>query len=301
MEVITVVTHDGTFHADDVFAMAMLNLHYGERIRLLRTRKNPSIAEADIVFDVGGCYNPELGRFDHHQVNPPIRPNGEPYSSAGLVWKQYGRDIIQALIPEANEIEAVLAWLKIHDTLIRDIDLIDNGAMKSSPGHIAALIESMNATYLEQDIDNDTLFQQAAAYAEIFLRRAAAGAFACNKAGKIVVDAAICSVDPRVLVLDQRVPYEDTIFDLKMNDILYVVYPKDDYWMLSVVPPEKGSFAQRKPLPRMWAGLRDKAFAKRSGVEDAIFCHNGRFCCAARSKDGILALAEIAVNSRKKN
>ena len=38
------------------------------------------IAQADIVFDVGGIFNPHNGRFDHHQ-----KSYEGPLSSAGMV------------------------------------------------------------------------------------------------------------------------------------------------------------------------------------------------------------------------
>ena len=40
---------------------------------------------ADIVIDVGGQYDPDAGRFDHHQRGGAgERENGIPYSSFGL-------------------------------------------------------------------------------------------------------------------------------------------------------------------------------------------------------------------------
>jgi len=35
--------------------------------------------------------------------------------------------------------------------------------------------------------------------------------------------------------------------------------------------------------------------AKVTGVPDATFCHNGRFLAVAKSKEGALKLAEIAL------
>ncbi|WP_157504663.1 MYG1 family protein [Dyadobacter beijingensis] len=67
----TVVTHDTTFHADDVFAVAMLTqFHAG--FNLIRTRDenilNYALLDPQIVvLDVGGQYEPEKLNFDHHQ------------------------------------------------------------------------------------------------------------------------------------------------------------------------------------------------------------------------------------------
>ena len=48
--------------------------------QLIRTRETELINQADIVLDVGGIYNPSIGRFDHHQ-----NEYQGPLSSAGMI------------------------------------------------------------------------------------------------------------------------------------------------------------------------------------------------------------------------
>jgi uncharacterized UPF0160 family protein len=50
---ITVATHNGNFHADDVFSVAALKNIFPS-FNLIRTRKLDLIAKADIVSAVGG-------------------------------------------------------------------------------------------------------------------------------------------------------------------------------------------------------------------------------------------------------
>ncbi len=58
---------------------------------MIRTRDLEVINKADIVIDVGGEYNADTGRFDHHQRGGAgERENGIPYSSFGLIWQKYG-------------------------------------------------------------------------------------------------------------------------------------------------------------------------------------------------------------------
>ena len=88
MSEITVVTHNGNFHADDVFSIAVLK-HVLPTFKLVRTRDKALIESADYVIDVGGEYDPETNRFDHHQRGGAgERENGIPFSSFGLVWKK---------------------------------------------------------------------------------------------------------------------------------------------------------------------------------------------------------------------
>jgi len=89
-----IITHSGSFHTDDVFAVATLQLHFGiENVEVIRTRDEAIIASGDIVVDVGGVYDAEKQRFDHHQNGAPVRDNGIPYAAFGLIWKHYGEQV----------------------------------------------------------------------------------------------------------------------------------------------------------------------------------------------------------------
>ncbi len=78
--------------------------------------------------------------------------------------------------------------------------------------------------------------------------------------------------------------------------VIYTVSPASNgNWMVDAMPPEPGSFAQRLPLPAAWAGLQADALAAQSGVPDAVFVHLRRFVGAARSREGALAMAQLAL------
>jgi len=72
MEQVKVVVHDGIFHADEVFGVAMLK-HFLEsetvKIVVERTRLVEGLINDDkvILLDVGGQFNPSMLNFDHHQ------------------------------------------------------------------------------------------------------------------------------------------------------------------------------------------------------------------------------------------
>ncbi|BAE49232.1 MYG1 family protein [Paramagnetospirillum magneticum] len=289
-----VATHNGTFHADDVFAFAILRASCGGRIELARSRDQQDWDAAAVVFDVGGLYDPGTRRYDHHMRDKPLRPNGEPYSSAGLVWRDFGAAAIGTLLPglAADAVARVVA--KVDTGLVRDVDLMDNGAMTPTPGHFSTVIEAFNATFVEDGRDENAAFLQAADIAALVLERACARASASVQAETTVAQAAAGAGDARIIVLDTRVPWEDAIHDLGLDRALYVVRPAGAAWTCSAVPPERGSFAQRHPLPESWGGLRDEAFAALTGIADATFCHPARFVCGARSREGAVALARLA-------
>src|ERR1700730_16025189 len=78
----SVGTHDGSFHADEVTACALLVFFdLVDREKIFRTRDMEKLDACEFVCDVGGVYNTILKRFDHHQSDY----QGE-LSSAGMVW-----------------------------------------------------------------------------------------------------------------------------------------------------------------------------------------------------------------------
>src|SRR3989338_5804368 len=96
------VTHNGSFHADDIFSAAALSLlleKAGEAYEITRTRTPEIIDDADYVFDVGGIYDEKNNKFDHHQTGgagkrESISSGPEiEYSSFGLVWKKFGLEL----------------------------------------------------------------------------------------------------------------------------------------------------------------------------------------------------------------
>ena len=89
-----IVTHDGKFHSDDVFGGGLLKLIYPD-VNITRTRDKEQINLADIVFDVGFELDSSKSRYDHHQFKRDqlTRLNGVSYSSYGLLWNLFSREL----------------------------------------------------------------------------------------------------------------------------------------------------------------------------------------------------------------
>ena len=80
------------------------------------------------------------------------------------------------------------------------------------------------------------------------------------------------------------------------SEALYMVYPSHSgQWILQTVPVEPGSFEDRKSLPKAWAGLSDEDFQAKTGLDDAVFCHNGLFIAGTKSFESTMKLAEVAL------
>ena len=290
-----VVTHSGTFHADDVFAFSVLREALGS-FDFVRTRDAAVIDAADIVFDVGAVYEPGKGRYDHHMRDLPRRSDGTPYSSVGLIWRDYGREALPKLAPGIEHEALDTVWQDIDQEFILAIDQADNGVAPVSSGHLSLLIEAFNPTWNSAQ-SYDEAFLEAAGFARGILVRACRQAHAEAQALSQVLTAARQAQDPRVIVLDRKLPWEKAVFTGSLQDLLFVVYPNEDLtsWYCRTVPPELGSFGQRLSLPETWRGLQDAAFSHAAGVEDGVFCHPGGFICGARSRQSALRLAHMAI------
>jgi uncharacterized UPF0160 family protein len=284
---ITIATHNGNFHADDVFSIAALKNIFPS-FKLVRTRDLEVIGQADLVIDVGGIYDPETGRFDHHQRGGAgERENGIPYSSFGLVWQKYGLEICGGNQDIANSVDS---------GLVSTIDAIDCGFVKGvSEGiSLSQTISMFNPTWQEES-HFDTCFDEAVVYASRILERFIASATGGISAKVIVAKAIADAEDPRVIVLEQYTPWKRTVHALS-EAALYMVYPSNSGdWRIQTVPVEPGSFEDRKSLPKAWAGLSNEELQEVTNLDDAMFCHNGLFIAGAASFESTMKMAAMAL------
>ncbi len=305
---VCIATHNGTFHADDVFGVAVLMLLH-PHAELVRTRDARRIAEADFAVDVGGEWDVARGRFDHHQRGfSGARPNGVVYASAGLVWAAFGVTLVRRLFGLAGAdpalAQAVAADLDVE--LVQHLDRADTGASHGAPGlfGLSALLSQFNTTWdnpAAADRDGAAAlagFRKALEVTTLFIE-ASLDQLRAKYEGAQLVRQADKQLGGSVLVMPRGgLPWTDVVC-AEMPEVLFVVYPdsSDTQFQLHVVTVEPNSFVARKDLPGPWAGLRDADLAAVCGVEDAVFCHNGRFIAGARTLQGALRMAGLAVNT----
>ena len=288
-----VATHPGNFHADDVFAVAVLGLAAGP-LEIVRTRDDGELAAADARVDVGGRSDPAAGDFDHHQRGGAgERPNGIRYASFGLVWRRYGAEL-------AGSREAASA---IDERLVQGVDANDTGQElvkplvgEARPMTVSGVIAALNPAWDEEltPAEEDERFAEAVALATGILERMIAGAAGFQRARRLVLDAIAEAGDPRLVELPSNLPWRETVV-ANSSDALFVLYPKSDGWGLQAVPKVAGAFANRHSFPEAWRGLSGAELREATGVGDAIFCHTAGFYASAGSRDGVLQLARRAL------
>jgi uncharacterized UPF0160 family protein len=289
-----IATHDGSFHADEVFAVAALGL-LGEPVEVVRTRDPGSLAAADLRVDVGFRDDARAGDFDHHQRGfDAVRANGVRYASFGLVWREFGVRVCDGDAEVATAID---------ETLVQTVDANDTGQRLTEPlvdgarpFSISAVIGGFNASWDEQLSPDEerARFDAAVDLARGILAREIAVAASGRRAERIVRAAIAAAPDPRVVELPVNAPWKRVLVP-ETADALFVIYPKRQGFGLEAVPGALGSFENRRDLPAAWGGLEGPDLVAVTGVEDALFCHAKRFLVVAASHDGITRLAELAL------
>lgn len=296
-----IVTHDSKFHADDAFAVATLEIYLdklGEKYKVIRSRDPEIIESGDYVVDTGSVYDEDLNRFDHHQ--PEFTDKGFlniPYSSFGLVWKHYGKQIC-----ENNK----NIWLKIRNEFVTVFDANDNGintaeeAVKGlTPIDPETFIFQFRPAFSERTDENLYKgFLQAVDFAKGFLQRTI----------RIELDKESMREDfeqilkskknilrtdsIKALVLTKPLPWKDFLED--ENDFDFIVFEREDgKWMAQSVEPKKNQMGV-KIFKKSWAGLRDDELSEKVGVKDLIFYHKTGYILVGKTKESIIeALKKI--------
>ena len=301
MSIDFLVTHSGGFHADELLSSVVLTQLFPQA-RIVRSRAPEWITPGDgrIIYDVGGDYNGEKRIFDHHQRGAPLRDDGRPFSSFGLIWKHYGHDYLAAVSVPAQHVEQI--HQSFDEKFVLPVDLMDNGAINpSAAGPLAdltlpSLLETLKPAFDEKDQGvEDRAFQDALAIARSFVEATIRQSASKLRAEALVLDAITHAGQARVLELPMGMPFRPAIVKAGADHLLFVVHPRDKDWCVTGIRRAEGDFALRADLPLSWAGLTNGDLEAASGVGGATFCHNGRFIAAAKTREAALALADLAV------
>lgn len=290
-------THGSTFHADDVFACATLNLMKLVS-SLIRTTNPDKLANCDIRFDVGRKYNPKTGDFDHHQEDGAgIRPNGIPYASFGLIWKEFG-----AACGGSEETASIVDY-----RLVQVVDAVDVGFDLYSdlnipnvcPYTLSDMVANFNPPWHEKAQPEDFLrqFLIAVGVAKAIIQNEIALAKGVPEAREIIARAT--AVDPagRILLFDRVLPRREIRLEDNPNALFVILPPENGgNWAIRGVEKSRGLSAVRQKLPAAWAGKKGLELVLATGVSDAFFCHNTRFIATANTKEGAIRLAELAIS-----
>ena len=318
MNKIKLVTHSGRFHADDVFATAVLTTLFdlqNKEYEIIRSRKEDDIESGDIVYDNGQKLDPENKVFDHHQDGGAgERENKVPYAAFGLIWKHYGQDLIKEFFnkkteQENSQIELTIEQLeKIHqmidESVVQPIDASDTGYedYKSAKNEslrtymLDTVVNSYNTTNEEGYEKAYELFIEVVETAKKILKRELIQAKSKSDNSKKIEIAYETAEDKRIIVLEHGGSWKE--FLLSKEEPLYVIFPTvdNDGYMIQAVTIAKSGYELRKPFPDNWHGKVLEELEKETGVEGSKFCHLKGFLCGTETKEQAMEIAKTTVD-----
>jgi uncharacterized UPF0160 family protein len=283
-------THDGTFHADEVSACALLIVfNLIDRDKIVRTREPERLDQCEFVCDVGGIYDPSKKRFDHHQLE---YQGG--LASAGMIWR-YIKEM--GLVDQKG-------YDYLNHAALKGIDAHDNGKIVQEEGvctfsHIIASMVPVN--YSASEAERTAAFFEALDFAIGYFRRLLDRLDYIRTCRKKV--AAAMEKKESFLLFDEPMPWQENFFELGgvNHPALFVVMPAEKHWKLRGIPPSPANKMEvRFPQPKQWAGLRDKELEEVSGISGAIFCHKGLFISVWETKEAALKALDLILRENRR-
>lgn len=289
-QVITIVTHDGTFHMDDLLSVALIKLLLGKnnQYNINRTRNIEVINKADWVVDVGQVYDHNTKRYDHHQLDSPVRDNGVAYASIGLLWRHYGKELCSGNQSLAD---------KIDREFIQMIDGPDNGVetvQSLVDGGYPPTLSMLTRVWLPlhgENLTKDEQFFELLDIAETFFDRLIKGYVNSFNDNKLLNNLYDKILDRRIIELPYYIHPDDID---KYPELLYLVYPSEDKWKARCVAD---NFKCKLGFPNEWRGLKHDKLQKMSGVLEAEFVHKAGFLAVASTKEGVIRMCQLSINN----
>lgn len=284
-------THDGSFHADEVTACALLLLFdLIDKDKIYRTRDRSVLDLCEFVCDVGGIYDPSLKKFDHHQADYQGR-----LSSAGMIL---------LYLKESGTMSDKM-YQFYNETLIIGVDDHDNGRDMQPRGHSSYSYVVSNFApipYNPTEEEQNVAFHEALDFALGHLARLRDRFEYVQSCRQIVEETMKKSNE--VMIFEKGIPWLQLFFDLggEQHPAKFVIMPSGPHWNLRGVPPSyEDRMNVRIPLPEEWAGLLEGELKKVCPIPGGVFCHKGRFISVWETKENALQALEYVLKESKEN
>ncbi len=248
-----IATHNKIFHADEVTAVALLELFRQDEIVVERVDHETSdFSKYDMVIDIGRRFD-GVKYFDHHQYK-----GGK--SSAGLIWEYLG---VEESHPKINK-------------LIKLADDNDTGVAKAKPFEYSSLIRCFNSVDIygkEQDI----AFREAVTFAKRVLSSFKHMEEEIQKAREIVANAYLFDGNRSIMELDTFTPHWSSYINGEETPHIKAVVWEDEQegvYKVKMTAKKVGSFdLVAKPLPQ---------------DERMVFVHSAGFFAIAKDRETMI-------------
>ncbi|XP_066319242.1 uncharacterized protein [Miscanthus floridulus] len=277
-------THNGSFHCDEALGCFLIRLtSQFAGADVVRTRDSQILDTLDAVLDVGGVYDPSRHRYDHHQKGfSEVFGHGfnTKLSSAGLVYKHFGKEIIAKELGVNEDHEDVhRLYLSIYKSFVEALDAIDNGINQYDTDqppkyvnstHLSSRIGRLNPDWTDPDQSpekENAAFEQA----------------------MILAGSEFMEWKLHLFELEE---------ELKTDPLTkYVLYQDDrsKSWRVQAVGVAPDRFESRKALPEKWRGVRDEELSAETGIPGCVFVHMSGFIGGNKTYEGALEMARAAL------
>lgn len=287
-----IVTHSGSFHSDEIFAIALIRIYVSDDISIVRTRDGELLTQAKNskdtwVIDVGGVYDPDALNFDHHQSSfTKSWIDGTPKSSIGIVWDYLIENHYLTLPKKVLK--------KVEFNLIKRIDAHDNGVRSWGLSCIFGMYNRVD--------NNDRQFLKAVNTAQDVIENSIHLSHT-----RIQEEDKFLSVlnnydGTEMIILDEYISSASKSITYRTEALVYVMPCADieaNTWTAHAVSEKNSIFSSKCLAPEEWNGLTGDVLAEVSGIPDAIFSHKKGFMCVAQSKASAIKMAKYMLNHKK--
>jgi len=246
-------THDGIFHADEVFAIAMIAdacNALGAEYTVTRTRNPEILAGCDLRVDVGGKYCPETGDFDHHQ-------DASLPASCNLVWDDIAEEEIKQYAL---------------DTLLNPISGLDCNFTKFSSENPIGIYKTVGQAIMDfNDIDGDQnfAFHSALSTASVILGNTIRKAYQHNANIQIIKSGT--PVGEFGLELSKAISYNEYRDEIGYRHILVYPDPVSGWCVVSLDTNQTNLSSSQELFGAVFAH-KAGFFAKFDSRETAVKC-----------------------------
>ena len=315
-----IATHDGTFHADEATACAVITYLY-DNTSIIRTRDVELMETADLIIDVS-LKNDER-HYDHHSKDFTLaRPNGIRYATAGLMWRKFGHEFLKKVAarelnfkPSSAVFEA--AFARIDKEIMEMIDLNDNGQLTSYVSDIAdaftegekelrdrltefyqcspdiPYIVAMQNLPSNKGESQDRAFNATVKMLRLILVPCAINALTTESG----IEKVLAVYDGgKLLIMQERLPWTQAVLchaDRFKNCVLAVYPDRNLRWRVQSLPVSKAlRFSNRCSAPALWRGLEGTKLSQVSGVQNCSFVHRSGFTGGAETYDDTMKMAK---------
>ena len=313
-------THSGEFHADEVYACAILILSSRQRlcdVELVRSRNEDLLREADFLVDIGDTFawaSPDKV-IDHHAGNE-ARKNGIFFASAGKAWFRFGPGAINKVydilcinpgvkipgpLPDQLSSEQIAQVLSsVDDILFAAIDARDNQQTveTSTFSGVRCLgvpdLVSINCSKWWERPDDRAM--DARFFFELHRAHEAVARVIATEVADLFT-AHLCEFgweyDEPSLSISFDIPAPvGRALKYAPKAVRFGIAPGDGVWIVRAV--HKGSLSRRGGFPKGWRGLEGRDLEVVTGVAQARFCHADGHMATALTKEAARKLASIA-------